>query len=194
MNALMLASAWQQRLRPYCQRIEMAGALRRGRRYRWSDHEARVELVLIPRYRMVAAGAGAWRNYQRDLLRDALLRFAAGKQFVLFGDELSETERACYRLVHPASEILLWTATPDNFGSVWLWRTGSRAHTDWLCERARRQGVCWLPRVGLCTGFYTWGTDEAAIYRVLGMQFVPPERRQEPPSGTAKLGFLEGER
>jgi hypothetical protein len=57
-------------------------------------------------------------------------------------------------------------------------RTGPRAHTDWLCERARQRQACWLPRQGLHLGRRCWGSGEAEIYAALGMRPVPPEQRR----------------
>ena len=87
-------------------------------------------------------------------------------------------EQGCYRLLNEACELRLWVAAAHNFGSLWLWRTGSRAHTEWLCERARQRRICWVPQAGLCTGLHTWGTSEAEIYRGLGLCFIPPEARE----------------
>src|SRR3989442_736164 len=68
-------------------------------------------------------------------------------------------------------DVLL--TTPERFGLDWIRATGSPAHVAALETRARAMGV------SLSASFF----DEPAVYRALGLAWVPPELRE----GTGEL-------
>jgi hypothetical protein len=178
LGALELAAHYRQRLEPYCERIESTGALRRRRFPWWLREEVRVEFLLIPRVEVGRGGPGGIGEYRQDCLEAAVLELEAEKEFVLVGQAGLWRTRGRYRLINETCELLLWTAEAHNFGSLWLWRTGSPRHTEWLCDRARRRRACWVPHTGLCTGLRVCGAAEEEIYRGLGLRWVPPESRE----------------
>jgi DNA polymerase (family X) len=75
--------------------------------------------------------------------------------------------------------IQLHFAEPSSAGAALLWATGSDAHLTALVARARERGMT-LDASGLraASGEHLPASaDEAAIYRALGCDYVPPELR-----------------
>jgi hypothetical protein len=178
LSALELAQHYRERLAPLCERIELTGPLRR-RRFNWrAPMETPLEFLAIPKREQVPAGLGGLPAFERNLLHAVVLDWVAAREFMALGLEGAGPPRIRYRLLNDTCELVLWLAERRNFGSLWLWRTGSRAHTEWLCERARRRRACWLPRAGLCTGLRAYAVEEADLYRELGLRFIPPEARE----------------
>jgi DNA polymerase (family X) len=74
--------------------------------------------------------------------------------------------------------VRLRCATPEGFAAALLWETGSAEH---LAELAARAGECAmsLDRDGVRKGRKRIDVaDEAALYSVLGLQYLPPELRE----------------
>jgi DNA polymerase (family 10) len=75
--------------------------------------------------------------------------------------------------------VTLYVATPDDAGAALVWHTGSIAHTQRLQDRARSRGLVLddgrlLDRSGTTVPT----ADERALYRALGLPFIPPELRE----------------
>lgn len=81
-----------------------------------------------------------------------------------------------------AAEVL--TTPGEAFGAAYMFATGSRAHTEKLTALAREGGLLLSAR-GLVRTTRKNGTrrvvakDEAAVYKQLGMPFIPPELRDD---------------
>ncbi len=177
-SALELAEEYRRRLAPACERLELSGALRR-RRFQWNTSApARLEFVAAPRTETLSPGGGGWPAWERNRLWLAVQEWAAGREFTALGGERAWEARGCCRLLNDKCELAIWLAALPAFGSVWLWRTGSRAHIEWLCERARRRRAVWTPQGGLCAGLRVHAVGEEEIYRGLGLRWVPPECRE----------------
>lgn len=84
-------------------------------------------------------------------------------------------------LVDGGLQVDLRVVEPDSWGAALQYFTGSKAHNVALRERAIRKG--WkLNEYGLFeerSGRRIAGTNEEDIYRALGLQFVPPELRED---------------
>jgi DNA polymerase (family 10) len=78
-------------------------------------------------------------------------------------------------------EVRLIIVPPETWGSALVWYTGSRAHVARLEELARTKGWLLSP-LGLeddATGKLLEREHEAAIYERLGLQWIPPELRED---------------
>jgi len=166
---------------PWCLGIYEAGPLRRHRLGLGRAGPAPFEFVVVPRHETVAQGEA---GPPRDLLRAGVERWLVRGDFFMPGTT-TRAGQCRYHLFGPPGEILLWIATPANAGSLQLWRTGPRHHTDWLCQRARQRHACWLPAEGLQAGRRRWGASENEIYAALGLRFIPPAERRLPPEALA---------
>jgi len=155
-QALPLAEALLAGLRAMreVRRADCAGSLRRGRET--------VEGIVL-----VASAAEAGRA------ADAFARLPHVKDVTLRdGPHLSAVCDG------PVRADLFLLADDGAYAAALLHRTGSPAHLEALGERARRRGLQ-LREDGLFRGGERLPCpDEEAIYRSLGLPFVPPELRE----------------
>jgi DNA polymerase (family 10) len=75
-------------------------------------------------------------------------------------------------------QVDLWFATDDTWGSHVLCRTGSQAHNVWLQRYAVALDKKWIPTHGIYSGGQRHGATEEGIYHALGIDPIPPERRE----------------
>lgn len=99
-------------------------------------------------------------------------RFTAQPEVVRV--ESRDSTRAVVRLTN-GLRAELFVVTPEYFGVALIQSTGSKTHVDKLTARAAVAGL---------TLSQIQGTTEAQIYRKLGLDFIPPELRED-------LGELE---
>lgn len=76
--------------------------------------------------------------------------------------------------------IQLWATTIERFGSLWVYATGSKAHNVRLRELALKKNLSLSDR-GMQTDDGTLQTyaDEAGVYQTLGLDWIPPELRED---------------
>jgi len=118
---------------------------------------------------------------QREHMDSVLSAFAA-----LPG--ISHTERTRTYVTAYLSDGLtlrLTCAPPESFPVVLVFRTGSRTHVDELVESAQAAGFDLSPENLTKGGAVIPVADEQALYRVLGLAWVPPELRE----GRGELEF-----
>ena len=137
-------------LQPYSERIEAAGSVRRLKS-KVND----VDIVLIPKWDM--------RSVIPELFTDVKVN----------GPKLA---RVTYRGV----QVDLYYASPETYATLLLIRTGPKQHNIDLCTRAMKKG--WMLRAngdGLFDnrGARVAGDTEESIFRALGLEYIPPERR-----------------
>jgi DNA polymerase (family 10) len=181
-------------LEPYCERIRVAGSIRR-RRPVCND----VDIVCIPKSterrdllgEVIGRTNHCWeflRAYVRDNAR-RVSQLEVSPRFISGGD--AEGKQVIIDL--PKCQLDLWFATPATWGTRLLCRTGSKEHNIWLCERANARGLHWNPYEGLTRapeglarqgGAVVCNTEEE-IYEALGLQWIQPENRE--------LGWLRKE-
>jgi hypothetical protein len=170
--------AWQlsqiilEALRPMCERIEVAGSIRRGR-----PTVGDIDLVLLPK-------PGA-----REAIRARCLQRA---RLVSEGEQTLVCEMVLpARWQHPGGvlQLDLWFARPaeadllgarpGNWGTLLLCRTGSKEHNIRLAQRAATRGLHWQPHQGLFRGRELVAAEtEESIFDALGLQWIPPGFRE----------------
>lgn len=186
---LAIATVIVQRLEPFCVpgKIVVAGSIRR--------HRARVgdiDIVLMPKPGQEAA--------LRARILEKCVQVSEGEHSLianLFLPPSAGMPRAesCVQLdvwfTRPAVTDLAGTI-PGNWGTVLLCRTGSMAHNIHICECAERVGLHWSPCIGLTRILNPKEVErgvparyeivasetEEAIFTALGIDFVPPEKRE----------------
>jgi len=165
--------AWRiaSELEPYCERIMVAGSIRRQR-----PNVNDVDLVVLPK-------AG-----QEDQLRDRCKRNARriqadGPQTLVFylpsksaGPEGLQID--LWIAQRPTGDLFQQTST--NFGTLLLCRTGSKEHNVMLCSHAHTLGLHWNPYQGLFdrSGVCLARATEEEIFAALKLDFVPPKLRE----------------
>lgn len=156
-------------LAAYCDRIEIAGSIRRAR-----PTVNDVDIVCQPK----AGQEGILRA--RCKARSEVLSEGSSSLLVRLKDGL----QLDVWFAAPQTADLL-TVTPSNWGSVLLCRTGSVTHNIWVCQRAHAKGLKWIHTQGLCR--LSPGGDvveivasetEEAIYAALGLDWLAPVQRE----------------
>ncbi len=160
-------------LAPFCDRIAVAGSIRRQR-----PHIGDIEIVALPKR-------------QTDLLGivvpglmplEAFLQ-ERGVQIVKGGYDPKKKEVQKYLQFKYGrySVDLFLPESPSHWGSIFTIRTGSHDFNMWLMStRAPAVGVKFIN--GL---LYTWGRqliptpEEEDVFAAVQMDFVPPEKRDE---------------
>jgi len=153
--AQKIATEVIKRLSPYCQKIEVAGSIRRRKAI---VHD--IDIVLIP--------SDAW-NLESEVL--ALARPFKPK---LSGEKLKRFD--CNN-----AQVDLYYASPETWSTLLLIRTGSKENNIRLCSRAKELG--WHLAAsgdGLFNekGDRIAGDSELSIYNALGLPFQRAEERR----------------
>lgn len=174
-----LAERVRAELEPYCEKIEIAGSIRRGRPY-CND----IDLVCLPKgnSEQEATEKTALKYGYAHALRERCKKNAA---VVTDGDvnlivRLKNGVQLDIFIANRASADLL-EAKPSNFGSLMICRTGSVQHNIWLVERAKQLGKRWNPYHGVFvgkSGLCIASATEEDIFRALDLEFIQPERRE----------------
>lgn len=169
-TALHIATKIVEELRPLCERIEIAGSIRRR-----CPEIGDIDLVILP-------GPEGDRPIRERLQRNC--------NPVTDGQQ-STTLRMPMSGPWPGAQIDVWFArpetsdlfgtTPTNWGSLLLCRTGSREHNIRIVKKAESEGLRWKPHEGLfdaATGKLITSQTEEQIFEALGMKFVNPGDRR----------------
>ncbi len=164
-------------LAPFCEKIEIAGSIRRAR-----PNVNDIDFVLLPKYGQTLA--------LRERCKQRCRVVKDGEQNYIVAMPISAAQReqlGCpgwevqldLFIAHIGQRDLLQTV-PGNFGSLLLCRTGSKEHNIYLVEHAKRLGLTWQPYQGVKDGdgYIIASESEEAIFEALGLEFVAPERRE----------------
>ena len=151
-DAEELAKRIVEHIRPHCERVEVAGSIRRKK------SEVRdIDLVLIPKpllwHRIIV-------TLQRTMDAEVLKRGESIAQLTIKG-----------------MNVDLYSATPETWGALLLIRTGSAEHNIKLSQIALRKGMK-LSHKGLIKDGKVIASTEKEIFEALGLSFVEPEQRE----------------
>ncbi len=163
-------------LSPYCERIEVAGSVRRRK-----EQVGDIEIVAIPRYEL----GGLFATHPVNTLwayleASTTYRLIKGKG----------PDGRYYQLVRPDTDdvqIDLFIAQEDNWGYILLLRTGSAAfgpavlarwkHRQWM--RAQDEHGSVDGHLVTRAGEIVPTPDEETVFRLVGLDPVPPEERTD---------------
>jgi len=165
-DAIKLAERIKGVLAPFCERIEIAGSIRRAR-----PHVNDIDLVVLPKD----------ETGLRATLRKCPV-VTDGKQMMVVKSR--EGIQIDVWFAHNGTGDM-FAQEPSNWGSLLLCRTGSKEHNVHLCQLAQKLGLKWETSRGLVktedggqrTEVIASLTEEE-IFRALGMEFVPPAMRE----------------
>ena len=162
LEATQIANELVNKLRPYCDRIEVAGSIRRAR------PEIRdIDIVAIPNEEKITAAG----YFGRQHLISAVAQNSPGQR--------NGPDMASFKYQNAPVDI--YWATPSTWGTLLLIRTGSKAHNIKLCTLAKSRG-CRLKASG--EGFFDEckrriaGDTEAGLFYALGLPFIHPGQRE----------------
>lgn len=163
------------RLAEYCERIEIAGSIRRGR-----PEVGDIDLVVL-------ANPG-----QEEALR---ARIKAKCRVVSEGPQAMVVEMPLAADVQHTTrhlQIDTWfakridpelfagaSAPSTNFGTLWVCRTGSAQHNIRLCQQAQKLGLHWNPHHGVMRGADCIAAHtEEDVFAALQLPWVAPAFRE----------------
>ncbi len=164
-HALEIAKKYLEKLSPYCERIEIAGSLRRKNSI---VHD--IEIVCIP----------------KKLWRKTGLFEGEEVPIQSFVDEVNKLERIkgdpsgkyTKRMLPEGLTLDLFMCTPENWGYIFTIRTGPARFSKELVKIAKRKGF--LMRDGVVYDFHRKPLalpEEKDFFRIIGVQWVRPEVR-----------------
>jgi len=157
------AASIVDRLRPFCELIEIAGSIRRRRPF-VND----IDIVVLPHVDQVNALRA------RVLERTSPVKDGPVEMVVR---TINNVQIDLWIANRPKKDLFAETAT--NFGSLLLCRTGSTAHNIWLVARAEALGRRWNPHHGVFeAGKCLASATEEQIFHALNLDFIPPEKRE----------------
>jgi len=174
--------AW---LSPFCERIEIAGSIRRCCPL-CND----IDIVAVPRRetRVEQADLLSTSSVSINLLREHLIAYvrdSAGASWLGRNEAPGPEPKPDAKnllLVTKAGAVRLdvWCATPETFTTLFICRTGSRSHNIWAASRANDLGGHWSPYDGLAIhGQRIPLEKEADFYHALKMTPPLPTERDD---------------
>lgn len=169
-DAYALAKMLQDELAPYCERIIIAGSIRR-RKAEIGDIEIVLRPKIVPVLDMFGEPTG---QYESDL--DVAL---AGFTVIKGGDRYKQ-------VMWQGMQADLFICTPETWGCVATIRTGSADFTRWLVTKKRQGGAC-PEHLSFKDGRLLWNggigildtSEEENVFHHLGIDWVAPEERIE---------------
>jgi len=151
-------------LAPFCDRIAIAGSIRRQR-----PMVGDVDIVALPKISELHA-------FRQRCKQNTTLVKDGDQELVVWLKNGVQLD--IWIASHGSKEF--FNEVPCNFGSLLLCRTGSAAHNIYLISQAKALGLRWNPHHGVFNGHGVClaADTEEDVFKALGMGFVAPERRE----------------
>lgn len=179
-QAQEIAAVIRAELAPFCQRVEIAGSIRRGKETGIKD----VEVVAIPRIVQGEAPVDLFGEEfpATNLLYEWALKTRQVRWIKPGVSEIIDWEPKAdgkyWRGILPnGAKLDLFITTPASFGLIYLIRTGPAELSEAVVTYAKqigrpcREGSLWLGQVPLET------PEEIDVFQALGLAYVAPEQR-----------------
>lgn len=150
-----------EKLTPFCERIEIAGSLRRGR-----EMVGDIELVALPK---------RIHNLVGDVMGSQLDNFlGAHVTFMKNGDRYKQFAYGKYTV------DLFLPASPAHWGWRFMQSTGSHEFNMWLVQDVKeRAGVRFSEGLLYLSGAQLHTPEEADVFDALGLPWIPPDKRDD---------------
>ncbi|MES2460836.1 MAG: hypothetical protein V4671_09640 [Armatimonadota bacterium] len=183
-EGMAVAAALAKNIKPFIVRGAVAGSLRRGKQEGVKD----IELCLIPKWedRVDPSDMFGERTIPANLLHEWAMHADCPVQWIKTGtpDVVPWQPKADGKywrgiLKDSGAKLDVFIASPDNWGAIYLIRTGSAEFTTAVMSRALRVGCKF--RDG-----HLWAGDrlipvpcEEDVFRHLGIRWVDPAERSD---------------
>jgi DNA polymerase/3'-5' exonuclease PolX len=171
-EATRIADAVVADLEPHCERVAVAGSLRRQ-----TAKVGDLEIVAIPK---VVPG-GLWGTEVQNALWTHLHTSEAYR--FLKGDRPDARMHQLNLAAHAEVQLDLFLAQSDNWGWIYLLRTGSADFSQRILTLWKKRHGLWREPGSVDGRLVTRGghpvatPEEEPIFAMLGMPFVAPEQR-----------------
>jgi DNA polymerase/3'-5' exonuclease PolX len=170
-EALDIAREFQKKIQPACQRIEIAGSLRRAKPF-----VGDIELVILP-----------WFEAERDLFGNLVRQLShldytleiLKPNYIKCGDRFKQID------LGPIVCDLWIQLRPETWGVNFTLRTGSADFSHWLVTKRKAGGGCpshLQIEDGLLkteSGQVIPTLEEGDFFEALGVRWLPPTEREE---------------
>lgn len=164
----MLAESLCVEMQPYCQRVEIAGSIRRQK-----DEPKDIEIVCVPRFE---EEEGVANLFETQMVQINTLRRWADSEAPLVWSKRGEKYMRGWWATHNI-HVDIFCCTPDNWGYIFMLRTGSAEFMTQVVTHARKigkrfdEGRLWVSGIPVET------REEADVFSQLGLAYVRPEFR-----------------
>lgn len=172
-DARLIAVSLVDTLRPYCEKIEIAGSIRRGKAD-VKDIEIVAEPMLV-RPLNLFGDPGPWKSRLVDFLDRKDDQFASP----IKGDQKYRQ----YELPQEIKLDLFMVTPPAQWGVIYAIRTGPAEYSRWLVTRRRSGGA--LPSYLQVRDGGVWRGQELiptpterSFFQLLGLDYIRPENRR----------------
>jgi DNA polymerase/3'-5' exonuclease PolX len=168
-QAFHIAQGFVEIIRPYCERVEIAGSLRRKK-----ETIGDIEVVCTPKYSEPGLDL-----FGQPVQGQSLFEEYAGTFHLL-------KNGPHYKQIQLASILVdLFITTPEQWGVIYTIRTGSSDFSHWLVTSRQQGGGCpgWMKvkdgRVIDTKGHIYETPEEKDVFNALQIPWLEPERRIE---------------
>lgn len=169
-------------LAPHCDRIEVAGSIRRGKPF-VND----IEIVCIPKRETTPAPTDMFGEPIGPAKVVNTPAFAAAVRVlateVVKGDPVSG--RYVQFITANGVKVDLFMAVPENWGYIFLIRTGSADFSKMIATRWTQLGYKGVDGFLVRNGITCFFREEAELFDALGMTTPPPHEREMTVNGIA---------
>lgn len=148
-EAVQTATKVVELLFPFCERVWIAGSLRRR-----EEEVGDVDIVAIPRDK---------EGLQKVIEKNFSVLTNGGKS---------------KRLLLDGVQVDLYLTEPEDFEAVLMHRTGSIKHNIGIAQKAKSMGMHLNITKGLCRGKEVIANTEIGIFEALGLKYKEPEERR----------------
>jgi DNA polymerase/3'-5' exonuclease PolX len=166
LQALKIANDIVEQLSPNCDRIEIAGSIRRKK----TDVKD-IEIVCIPK-----------KVVQKDLFGNIVRQIPAANFIATINQwkkiKGSPEGKYTQRLLPEGIALDLFTATFDNWGYIYAMRTGSADFSHQVLARGwTKNGYHGQDGMLLKDGELVLIMEEEDLFQIAGVELIPPEER-----------------
>jgi DNA polymerase (family 10) len=160
-----LAATIIEALAPFCERIEVAGSIRRRR-----PVVGDIDIVCLPKPGAQARIRERCLRNQPEILQDGLQQLC-----IILGNKVQLD-----LWYATPTEAQLFEPKPGTWATRFFCRTGSIEFNIWYAQQAQARGHAWNPYWGLYRNGKCLNTpEEADLFSALAIDFIPPEKRQK---------------
>lgn len=169
-KAEKIAQKYVALLAPYCERLEIAGSVRRKK-----PEVKDIEIVCIPMQEIVI-------EKSEDLFDESKHNYQVHREFVGAVNRLEKikgepTGKYTQRLLPEGINLDLFIANKDNWGYILAIRIGPDGYSKYLADTWVRQGYRGIDGTLTKNGKPIPVPEENDLFRLLGLEYVEPEYR-----------------
>lgn len=155
-------------LRPFCERIEIAGSVRREK-----PDCGDIEIVCIPKKITIDDPGNMFK--QIEVRHPEFVKIINSLEKVKGDAEGKYTQR----ILPEGIKLDLFTAVVDNWGYILAIRTGAAGYSKYLAELWVKYGYKGIDGMLTKTGKPVPVKEEIDLFRLLGLEYVDPQFRMD---------------